>query len=248
MEKNAIKFTKSVNTSDFKFDYLLVIDFECQCVKGEQLKVQEIVEFPVVVVDVKEMKILDEVFHYYIRPTVYPNLFDFFKELTGITQDQVNNGILLEEALEKFVVWLEELGLVKNEERLKNFMVVTDGNSDINKFLKNEAAYKNIKLPKYLCEWFDLREEFYYFTGIKGGIKKQLRYFQIDFEGSKHSGIDDSKNIAKIVVECLKMGCSFNSKRVRTTYKIDKENDLNWYYNYLEKNKTNYAKNYKNYK
>ena len=53
-----------------------------------------------VVVDIKQRKILDE-FHHYIKPVKIPKLFPFCIQLTGIQQDQVDAGILLEDALER---------------------------------------------------------------------------------------------------------------------------------------------------
>jgi len=42
-------------------DYIVVYDFECQCEEGtKNLNFNEIIEFPVVVIDVKEKKVLGE--------------------------------------------------------------------------------------------------------------------------------------------------------------------------------------------
>ena len=54
-----------------------------------------------VVIDIKQRKILDEFHHYYIKPVKIPKLFPFCTQLTGIQQDQVDSGILLEDALER---------------------------------------------------------------------------------------------------------------------------------------------------
>ena len=67
------------------FDYICVYDFECQCTENNNppLKFNEIIEFPVVVVDVKQQKIVAE-FHTYVKPVVEPKLTPFCTELTGI--------------------------------------------------------------------------------------------------------------------------------------------------------------------
>lgn len=63
----------------------MVYDFECQCEKEKvSLNFQEIIEFPVVVIDVEKQEIVAE-FHTYVKPTVDPILTDFCTELTGIT-------------------------------------------------------------------------------------------------------------------------------------------------------------------
>ena len=43
------------------FDFIVVYDFECQCEdKTKDLTFNEIIEFPVVVIDVKQKKIVGE--------------------------------------------------------------------------------------------------------------------------------------------------------------------------------------------
>jgi inhibitor of KinA sporulation pathway (predicted exonuclease) len=51
-----------------------------------------------VVIDVKEKKVIGE-FQTYVKPTIHPKLTPFCTELTGITQEQVDGGLTLKEAL-----------------------------------------------------------------------------------------------------------------------------------------------------
>ena len=75
---------------------------------------QEIIEFPLVVIDVNQKKIVGE-FQTYVKPTIHPKLTDFCTELTGITQDQVDSGLPLRDALDRVHVFLENLGVFKSE-------------------------------------------------------------------------------------------------------------------------------------
>lgn len=69
------------------FDFIVVYDFECQCEdKTKDLTFNEIIEFPMVVIDVKQKKIVGE-FQTYVKPTIHPKLTAFCTELTGITQE-----------------------------------------------------------------------------------------------------------------------------------------------------------------
>ena len=86
------------------FDYICVYDFECQCNETKTTN-NEIIEFPVVIIDVKTMKIKGE-FHTYVKPVLDPVLTAFCTELTGITQSQVDSGIVLEQALRNLHVYL----------------------------------------------------------------------------------------------------------------------------------------------
>ena len=76
------------------FDYICVFDFECTCNNdpAHKLNSQEIIEFPVVVIDVKT-RVIKSVFQTYVKPTLDPQLTPFCTELTGIVQEQVDGGV-----------------------------------------------------------------------------------------------------------------------------------------------------------
>lgn len=93
------------------FDYLLVLDFEATCDDQVKLNCQEIIEFPVVIIDLSQNKIMEKCFHQYIRPVVNPKLTEFCTNLTGIQQKTVDDGIILEEAIPRLTTFLEGLGV-----------------------------------------------------------------------------------------------------------------------------------------
>jgi ERI1 exoribonuclease 2 len=72
------------NSSIQPFDYLLVLDFEATCWNNldSKKKQSEIIEFPVVLYDVKNNEIVAE-FQQYVIPTEHPKLSDFCIQLTG---------------------------------------------------------------------------------------------------------------------------------------------------------------------
>ena len=71
MEKKEIKHcnTSILNNEQTDeindFDYFLILDFEAQCSNTEKLKVQEIIEFPVIVYNLKEGAMTNIYFHHY---------------------------------------------------------------------------------------------------------------------------------------------------------------------------------------
>lgn len=82
--RSVVDIKNNVYTYEAPFDYICVYDFECQCTEGDpKLKFNEIIEFPVVVVEVKTKKVIHE-FHTYVKPVVEPKLTAFCTELTGI--------------------------------------------------------------------------------------------------------------------------------------------------------------------
>ena len=68
-----------------KYNYYCVLDFEATCDDVKRLSNQEIIEFPVVVVDAHTFEVTAE-FHKYVRPVWNPVLTKFCTELTGILQ------------------------------------------------------------------------------------------------------------------------------------------------------------------
>ena len=83
------------------FDYICVIDFECTCSGDREkspLRTSEIIEFVIVIIDVKR-KAIKTIYHTYVKPELDPKLSEFCKELTGITQEQVDSGITIKETL-----------------------------------------------------------------------------------------------------------------------------------------------------
>ncbi len=202
--------------TNLDFDYLLILDFEAQCSNDVKLKVQEIIEFPILVIDVNTKKVLDKYFHYYVKPTQYPLLFDFCKELTGITQDQVDQGKNLTEVLE-----LLDKFLLDNDLLNKNFIFVTCGDWDLRSCLRSEAKFKNIEYKNYLKRWINLKKVFCDFIQEERRVDmvEMLKEFNIKLEGRHHSGIDDAKNLAKIVIHLLNNGKNFTKSFINENKK-----------------------------
>eukprot|EP01125_Pyxidicula_operculata_P018045 TRINITY_DN6388_c0_g1_i1.p1 TRINITY_DN6388_c0_g1~~TRINITY_DN6388_c0_g1_i1.p1 ORF type:complete len:216 (-),score=35.46 TRINITY_DN6388_c0_g1_i1:5-652(-) len=188
------------------FDYYIIIDYEATCEKDSKTFKNEIIEFPGVLVDAKSMKIQDT-FHTYIKPVEVPKLTNFCKELTGITQEKVNNGVTLDIALELFDAWLNKHNLTHSSKKPNNFAIVTDGPWDMRNFLDEECKRKNMKKAEYYEEWVNIRWLFAEFYGIRRcGVRKMLGKQGMTFEGNQHSGIDDAINISRIAVQMMKDG------------------------------------------
>ena len=128
------------------FKHLLILDFEANCIENGTLECQEIIEFPVVPIDVAGLKILDDkIFHTYVKPTVVPQITPFCTGLTGITQETTDKGVSIQEALSKLDKWMNDNGFTEN-----NSTFITCGQWDLKTCLKKEAEYKKINLPSYL--------------------------------------------------------------------------------------------------
>jgi hypothetical protein len=67
------------------FEYLLILDFEATCNEGARPFPQEIIEFPVFVLNTRTLEV-EGTFHRVVRPTVNATLSPFCTQLTGMTQ------------------------------------------------------------------------------------------------------------------------------------------------------------------
>lgn len=202
-------------------EYLAVIDVEATCerdtssTRGFNLKwVNEIIELPVVLLHVRTKKIVDE-FRVYVKPTENPALTAFCTELTGITQDQIDAGVLLADALAQLDAWLATNGLIPKEgsEEAARFVpkrwaFASDGCWDLGKFVHDECIRKRIPKGRHYDSWVDIRAEFAAFTGSgrQMNVDRMLRTYGMKFEGRPHCGLDDSRNIARIAAKMLSLG------------------------------------------
>lgn len=182
-------------------DFYLVLDFEATCDNAVKIKPQEIIEFPVLKVNARTMK-TESIFHTYVEPTAHPNLTPFCTELTGITQDMVSGQPKLVEVLQDFHKWMSTNGLLDPN---VNSCFVTCGDWDLKTMLPSQCKHFKIPIPDYFRKWVNIKRVFQAVTGLKAtGMPGMLDALRLELEGRHHSGIDDSKNIAKILVKLLK--------------------------------------------
>lgn len=208
------------------------MDFEATCFeKPFDRKIQEIIEFPAVLIDLETGQILKE-FHRYLRPVVVPILSEYCVNLTGITQDVVDKGELFPDVMEEFVKWMKatvkEFKLVLPKTKKSNIdgncALVTWGNWDFLIQLKNECTKKKVRRPPFFNQWIDLKEIYI----EKGTFKNPFTFGDalvqsgIEFVGRPHSGLDDARNTAMLAYKMHKEG-SF----LRLTRDLNEHNELN---------------------
>lgn len=114
------------------FDYFLVLDVEATCDAADKKVVNEIIEFPVLLVSGQTLEELS-CFRQFVKPRISPVLSDFCIKLTGITQETVDASQPLPRVWNMFQKWLLDHELVVMSERegvksVKNLAFVTCGN------------------------------------------------------------------------------------------------------------------------
>ncbi|XP_071165685.1 ERI1 exoribonuclease 3-like [Mytilus edulis] len=188
------------------FKYFLVLDFEATCENGRTIVPQEIIEFPVLKINAVTLQ-TESVFHQYVQPKVNQQLTPFCTELTGIIQDMVDGQPYIEEVLEKFHTWLEENDLLNPENK---FIFVTCGDWDLKTMLTSQLRYFGINRAPYFNKWINIKKPFSHHTNeYPKGMMAMLKKLDLTHEGRHHSGIDDCKNIGRILTELLRRGVVF---------------------------------------
>jgi inhibitor of KinA sporulation pathway (predicted exonuclease) len=173
------------------FNKVLVVDVEatCQLPVGE---IQEIIEIGISEVDLEKMKILRSE-SIMVKP-LSSKVNNFCTFLTGHTPEAVDKGVSLKEACEKLVT----------EWNSKNMLWISQGNFDREIFRSNCILY-GVQYP-FGPNHMNIAQIFSIFTGRAKqlGMKKQLNVLGLELEGRHHSGVSDSFNISRVLLELVK--------------------------------------------
>lgn len=186
--------TKSMNK------YFLIIDLEATCwdrnTPEGQKNENEIIEIGAVLVCVSDIfSFVTHTFSQFVKPTINPILSDFCKNLTNITQDDVDKAGNLSSALENLD---NEIFSVCNK-HLSDVIFCSWGYYDQKQFAK-DCRRQNIVYP--FTNHISLKHEFAKKRNIKPtGVIQYLNLLGMTFEGSHHRGIDDAINIARIFIK-----------------------------------------------
>ncbi|GGG23652.1 exonuclease [Dokdonia pacifica] len=175
-------------------DNILVIDLEATCWNGPIPKgqVNEIIEIGICVLNAQTGEISDPrgILIKPERSTVSP----FCTELTTITQDMLDqDGISFEDACD----------IVRDAYEGHYNTWVSYGDYDRN-MMQRQCKIRNIDYP-LSHDHINVKQLFYEIKDLrkKVGMKGALNILNIPLEGTHHRGVDDAKNIAKIMDWCL---------------------------------------------
>ena len=192
------------------FDRLVILDFEATCQANSVPDPQEIIEFPSVLLDLREDRIVDE-FTSFVRPIQHPKLSEFCTELTSIRQEHVADAPIFSEVFARHYTWLLGHDLVDGE---RPGVIVTCGDWDLNTMLPKQcrAVEQAIDvLPVIYRRWINIKK---IFTKTRRqakafGMPSMLRDLGLELIGRHHRGIDDCRNIARIAQALAVLGAEF---------------------------------------
>lgn len=181
-----------------KLTSVLVIDLEATCwEKNDQAhKESEIIEIGLTVVSPYEPACILENKSILVKPTT-TEINDFCTQLTSITPEMVEkDGISFFEACD----------LLKDKYRSKRYTWASWGDYDRRQF-ERQCRRENISYP-FGPTHLNVKNLFALFANLdrERGMAEALQKLEIPLEGKHHRGVDDSKNIAKIL--CYMMNCT----------------------------------------
>lgn len=183
-------------------DFLVVLDFEATCDEVNAPIPQEVIEFPSVLLSLATLEPVDE-FSSFVRPSHHPRLSQFCGELTGIRQEDVDAAPLFPEVLSQHTEWLSP--------RVANgsWAFALCGDWDLGTMFPAQCQAAGIHvIPPGYRQWVNVKHMFARFTGARKGpgMAAMLAHLGLELRGRHHRGIDDCRNIARIVQALVRGG------------------------------------------
>lgn len=178
---------------------ILVVDLEATCwennVDGldrrQTVDDMEIIEFGCVLA--KTSGRIVDTRSFLVRPQVHPKLSSFCTHLTTITQKDVDASPIYDDVVKQIDTWLATYDL---------FAWGSWGQYDKNQIEAERRRHNRCPAFNYLPH-INLKKLWRKDNGTgksrKGGLRSALSFHDLTFEGTQHRGIDDARNIAKLL-------------------------------------------------
>ncbi len=174
-----------------RYPYFLVIDLEATCCNRKSVprNEMEIIEIGAVMVDRDSLSAVDE-FQTFIQPVRHPQLTPFCTELTSIKQSDLTNAPSYSVALLELQQWLASFG---------HYFFCSWGDYDKSQF-EQDCRYHQVAYP-FGSEHLNIKKQFSKSQGYakNHGMARALKLAKIALEGTHHRGIDDARNMAKLM-------------------------------------------------
>jgi inhibitor of KinA sporulation pathway (predicted exonuclease) len=169
----------------------------------------EIIEFPSVLLrwntDINNYEKISE-FQEYCKPLQNTKLSKFCTELTGITQEQVDNGGNFVDVLKRHQLWITSH--IQKDDIL---IFLTFGYWDLATVMIQECKRWAVTPNNIYTQFINVKEDYKSRYKCRGGMDKVLKHAHLELLGRHHSGIDDCRNIARIFQYMIDDGCNMNN-------------------------------------
>lgn len=172
---------------------LVVFDLEATCwdeTESIDRAKSEIIEIGAVRIDKETAQVLNT-FQIFVKPTVNRKLSDYCKNLTKITQEDVDSACEFSMAMDSFTKWLSPT----------DEYILSWGYYDKNQ-IEREAdtkSYTGEILNILKKSHINMKNQFAHIYNTRQcGMTKALKKLNLELQGTHHRGIDDALNMARI--------------------------------------------------
>ena len=171
-------------------NYYLVVDLEATCCDRKSIpsSKREIIEIGAVMVD-RDLNAISE-FQTFVRPVRFPALTSFCTELTTIAQTHIAEAPTYSDAMKAFQTWIQHY---------PEFVFCAWGDFD-RRQIRQDCKFHQVPSPiNVTC--LNLKTMFARSQNLPGtyGMSQALEMAHLPLVGTHHRGIDDARNIAKLL-------------------------------------------------
>lgn len=173
------------------YQYFLILDLEATCCEQRTIARQEMetIEIGAVIQEVESLDVVDE-FTIFIKPVRHKTLTAFCTQLTSITQQDIDSAPSYPEAVKTFQEWLQQY---------ENFIFCSWGDYDKHQLEQDSQLHKigfpinatHVNIKKLFSSSQNLRKRY--------GMATALKLANLDLDGTHHRGIDDARNMARLM-------------------------------------------------
>jgi 3'-5' exoribonuclease 1 len=177
---------------------MIVIDLEATCCDEGSIPAseQETIEIGAVFVDCDYQVV--STFESFVRPVRHPQLTAFCKQLTGITQQQVDSAKPFCDAFPLFVKWILEYDPPEqdtSDPSATAFTIASWGKFDRQQ-IERDCGYHMVI---FRFEHIDVSRQFTSRYRVRRGHRGAMKILGVDPDGAHHRGLSDALNVAKML-------------------------------------------------
>tara|TARA_B100000745_G_scaffold18473_1_gene12905 strand:- start:117 stop:665 length:549 start_codon:yes stop_codon:yes gene_type:complete len=173
------------------YERFLIVDLEATCCDQGTIDKHdmEIIEIGAVMVSAEGFTVLSE-YQTFIKPIKNPRLTPFCQQLTTITQSEKDKAPGFADAIANFNGWLSQYD---------GFAFCSWGNYDKNQ-LNNDCTLHDVPNP-IRAPHVNIKKVFSTKQGLKKqfGMARALKHVGIEQTGTHHRGIDDARNMVRLM-------------------------------------------------
>jgi len=176
---------------------VVILDIECTCWEDDPYApAMETIEIGALALVGGE--VVGE-YQTFIRPEIAPELSDFCKSLTTITQADVDAAATYPTAYPKLLGWRNKVA--------PGATMASWGRFDFNQLSKES---KRLRVPLGFTEHINIKQTYQKTPEFKqhrrAGMVTALKRLGIELEGTHHRALDDARNITKVYLALAKRG------------------------------------------